>query len=411
MEHGKSRSLRGSPGSAAADSRHRQPKFSARGEALVGQEMFKVLDKARRLEEEGIRVYHLELGNPRLPPPMEIVDCTVASLMNHEVGYTSSAGHPDLRRALASRYSALAGRSVVEDCVTISPANFLISQFLDLTCDKGDRVALFTPAFPSYFAATSYIGLEVVDISLAGNDGFDLTRDDVDAALAARPKAILVNSANNPTGAVYDRDVLEYLAGRCHQKGVWLLSDETYGEMCYGSSYFSLSRLEHPRLVVISSFSKIFSIPGFRIGYAVSSKEVAQKLALSNSTLISCLPIFTQLGCVSGLKVIDNYMADIRAHFESIARECSTLINQSGILRCAMPQAGFYIFLDIGATGLDDMEFSNRLLEERHTAVTPGRSFGERYRSSIRIAVCGKRDDVLCGASGILSFASSLIRG
>ena len=76
-----------------------------------------------------------------------------------------------------------------------------------------------------------------------------------------------------------------------------------------------------------------------------------------------------------------------------------------------MPQAGFYIFLDIGATGLDDMEFSNRLLEERHTAVTPGRSFGERYQASIRIAVCGKRDDVLCGAGEILSFASTLIRG
>lgn len=382
--------------------------LSTRGKALLGQEMFKVLERARRLEEEGARICHLELGNPRFQPPGEIIEACVKALKDGDFGYTSSAGLPALRQAVAERYARLTQRNLTLDNVIVSPANLIISQFLDLTCDQSDRIVVFTPAFPSYLVAAAHIGLETIELPLSQASGFDLTDADIDQAVSIRPKAILVNSANNPTGAVYSMEQLRRLALRCHEYGIWLLSDETYGEMCFGKKFYSLAALDLPQLVVMSSFSKIFSIPGFRTGFAIAHPAVAEKFAFSSSTLISCLPSFTQRGCLAGMAVLDSYLVKVREYFSRQAYECVELVNGSGVLSCAPPQSGFYLFVDIARTGLDDVQFSTKLLEDRHTAVTPGRSFGRVYQTSVRVATCGKYEDVLLGTERMVALAQEL---
>lgn len=384
--------------------------FSTRGERLIGQEMFKVMDRAQLLEQEGHYVYHLELGNPRMPPPAEIIDATLAAIKSKQLGYAPMAGIRELRAALAQRYARMTGRLLDEQHVVISPANLLISQFLDLTCNAGDRIALFTPAFPSYWAAASHIGLDVVPVPLSQDNGYHVTEAHINAALAARPKAIIVNSANNPTGAVYTRPILEMLAQRCEEERIWLLSDETYAELSFLWPFFSLACCAGPQLVVLSSFSKLFSIPGFRIGYALAHPAVAHKLALSTSTLISCLSTFTQLGCLAGLSVVDRYVERVKSHCHRVTGACATLVNRSGVLRCAAPESGFYLFVDISETGLDDLAFCTRLLERQHTAVTPGTSFGRSGGASIRIATCGQEQDVMEGVRRVVALAHE-IRG
>jgi aspartate/methionine/tyrosine aminotransferase len=372
--------------------------------------MFKVMDRAQLLEREGHYVYHLELGNPRMPPPPEIVDATMAAIKAKQLGYAPMAGILELRAALASRYVRMTGRRLDERHVVISPANLLISQFLDLTCNPGDRIALFTPAFPSYWAAASHIGLEVVSVPLSQESGFHVEESHINAAIDARPKAIILNSANNPTGAVYTQPILELLAQRCEEERIWLLSDETYAELSFGWPFFSLASCAAPQLVVLSSFSKLFSIPGYRIGYALAHPAVADKLALSTSTLISCLPTFTQLGCLAGLSVIDQYVERVKSHCNRVTSDCAALVNRSGILHCASPESGFYLFVDISGTGMNDMTFCKRLLEERQTAVTPGRSFGAGYSSFVRVATCGQEQDVMEGVRRVIALAHD-IRG
>lgn len=382
--------------------------FSARAERLIGQEMFKVMDRAKALEREGHTIYHLELGNPRMPPPREIMEATLQALQAKQVGYAPMAGIRELRDAIAERASRNAGCRISGESVAISPANLLISQFLDLTCNPGDRVVLFTPAFPSYWAAASHIGLDITPVPLSRNNGFHLDEPQIDAAVAAKPKAIIVNSANNPTGAVYTRSMLTLLARRCEEEGIWLLSDETYAELVFGRPFFSLAAYESPQLVVMSSFSKVFSIPGYRVGFALAHPTVVEKLALSTSTLISCLPIFTQVGCLAGLSVLDRYAESVRMQCRRVMRACVELINSSGILRCAMPESGFYLFVDISRTDLDDVTFCRHLLEERHTAVTPGRSFVVGCESFVRIATCGQEDDVMEGVRRVVKLAGEL---
>ncbi|MGC3973810.1 MAG: pyridoxal phosphate-dependent aminotransferase [Nitrospira sp.] len=385
-----------------------RPAFSSRGERLIGQEMFRVLDRAQVLERQGYRIYHLELGNPRMPPPGQILEAAIGELQAKHVGYAPMAGLQELRAALAERYTSLSGKPITASQVVISPANMLIHQFLDITCNPGDRVVLFTPAFPSYWAAAAHLQLEVVAVALPARDGFALSRPAIDAALAVKPKAIIINSANNPTGAVYEPAILHELVTRCGQAGIWLLSDETYADLTFDGSHVSVAAPQAGHVVAMSSFSKVLSVPGFRTGYALAHEAVVAKFALSNSTLYSCLPGFTQSGCLAGLSVLDAYAEEVRARTRRLIATCHDRITHAGLLQCHRPDAGFYLFIDITRTGLDDMTFCRRLLEEEHTAATPGRSFGGAYASYIRLAVCGQEEDVLEGVSRTIAFAQKL---
>ena len=379
--------------------------FSVRGEALIGQEMFSVLDKAKEMELRGDKIFHLELGNPRLTPPPEIYKETLKAIKNKSTGYTSSAGLLGLREEISRHYYLTLGRRISAAEVVISPANLIISQFLDLVCDRGDRVSLFSPLFPTYLAASAYIGLDVQDISLSAREGFDLTEKDIDEAISRKPRAIIVNSANNPTGRVYRQTVLEYLAKKCDEQGIWLLSDETYASTAFGRQFFSLATLSYPRLVVMSSFSKIFSIPGYRIGYAIACNEVIRKLTLSNSTLFSCLPEFSQMGCVAGLRVLDSYEKKITRYYKEITEEITELMNSSTIVKFSKPDSAFYIFVDISRTLLSDTEFCELLLSQKYTAAIPGSSFGKQFNSFVRIALCGSMKDVKEGVHRFMELA------
>ena len=384
------------------------PTFSVRGSRLIGQEMFRVMDHAQTLERQGHVIYHLELGNPRIAPPPTILEATMQALRLKHLGYTPMAGLRELRAGVAARYTSLTREGLTETQVVISPANLLIHQFLDITCDPGDHVVCFTPAFPSYFAAAAHLGLRVEAVPLGEKDDFRLTRERVKAAIELKPRAIILNNANNPTGALYAPSIVQELADRCEEAGIWLLSDETYADLTFDGRFATLASAKSKQVVVISSFSKVFSIPGFRVGYALAHEAVAARLALSNSTLYSCLPAFTQLGCLAGLAVIDEYTAHIRTRSARLLVTCADRVNRSGVLRCHIPESGFYLFVDIGATMLDDMTFCRRLLEDHHTAVTPGRSFGSAYSSFIRLAACGQEEDVLEGIARTIAFAQEL---
>lgn len=379
--------------------------FARRGRRLIGQEMFKVLERAKKIERYGQRVYHLELGNSSFPPPSTVIQTTIESLSNGHLGYVPSSGHPDLRAALAQHYAEGGRPWITEKYFVISPANLLINQVLDMTCNEGDVLVVFTPAFPTYIAAAEYIGLTLKAIALESEKGYHLTKQAIDQAVALKPKALIINSANNPTGAVYTHSSLEYLIQQCDRYGIWVLSDETYADLCYRWPYWSLSALEYRQLIVLSSFSKSYAIPGYRTGYALAHPTVASKLSLSCSTLFSCLPLFTQEGCVAALKVGESYLQEVCDHYSYITEHCAEIINQSGVLTCSVPEAAFYLFIDITQTKLSDHEFCRRLLQEWHTAVTPGSSFGPGLEKYVRVSVSGQKEDVLEGIRRLVEFS------
>lgn len=384
-------------------------RFSRRGDALVGQEMFKVLDKAKTLESQGKIIIHLELGQPRFEPPLGLINKTKESLSCKEVGYTSSYGILSLRKKLAARLSKKNLDIKVENII-ISTTNLLISQCLHLLTNPSDRVAVFSPTFPSYIASSNFLELDLIQIPLSFDKKFQLSIKDIDKALLLRPKVIIVNSANNPTGAVYEDSVLNYLKEKCREKGVWLVSDETYSSILYVKKFSSLLSAQYKNEIVISSFSKIYSIPGFRLGYAVASKPIIDKLALSNSSLISCNPIFTQKGVESVLDNDSNYIFEINKKLNSLIAEVQKLLLASESLNkfFIQPDSGYYMFLNVSKSNLKSFDFCNMMLEQYSVACTPGISFGIDFDNYIRISICGKREDVLTGIKRLISYFNNL---
>lgn len=380
--------------------------FSQRGQALIGQAMFSILDKAKKYEQQGHKVYHLELGDPAMAPPPSIIEGTVKALRDGRVGYCSPAGLMELREACIKVLSNGTSPRLKYSWknVAISPANLLISQVLDIVCDVNtfQRVGLFMPAFPTYLAAIRYLGFQrqSITVSLLQEDRFHLTKANVEEMFfPLLPAAIIINSGNNPTGAVYDPEVLLYLLECCEKEGVWLIADETYQYLSQ-VPYYSLLQEEYERLIVISSFSKVLSIPAYRTGWVVAHPGVIEKITLSTSTLYSCLPVFNQLGILAGMDDFHGYAAKAREHYDFMNQAISQIINKSPVLSCHLPQSAFYLFIDIRKTGLTDIEFAEQLMEEKYIAVTPGEAFG--YPGFIRVSTCGLWEDVLKGAKGMV---------
>ncbi len=380
-------------------------KFSNRGNALVGQEMFKVLDKAKALENKGKKIIHLELGQPRFEPPVGLISRTIQSLNEKEVGYSSSYGIQSLREKLKLRFNKLLSDINIENII-ISTANLLISQSLHLLTNPRDKVIVFSPTFPSYIAAANFLEIDLIELPLAFHNNFQLTNDDIDKAISYKPKVIIINSANNPTGAVYTKNILKYLKKKSLENGIWLISDETYSDISYNKDFFSFTNETLENIIVISSFSKIYSIPGYRLGFAISEPHVIEKLSLSNSSLVSCHSIFSQKGVEEiilddkkYITNINNKLRQLSILVENILKSSTTLKNQF-----VRPDSGYYIFINIGKSKLKSLEFCNKMLSEQLVACTPGISFGKDFDNYIRISICGNQEDLLEGVKKIVSF-------
>lgn len=384
--------------------------LSDSGRNLVGQEMFKILDKAKIHEENGKRIIHLELGQPRFETPNNLINFTKNSLDKKRVGYCSSYGLIDLRLSISHKLNKK--YSVNVENIIISSANLLISQVMHLLCNPDDNVVIFTPAFPTYIASSIFLNVKLHQIKLDFNDGFILTKKHVDQALNLSPKLIIINSANNPTGAVYSKESINYLYKMAKRKKIWILSDETYGEIVYQSSFHSFLEFKLDNLIVISSFSKIYSIPGYRTGFAVSNKEIIDKLSLSNSTLISCQPIFIQEGISKVMKNDKSYLSNINKTFLKVVKKTVSILNSSKFIKgnYTIPVAGYYMLIKIDDTGLSDIEFCEKLLDNHFVAVTPGSCFGDGFSSFIRISLCGDFDSVIKGIKKIIKFYEIQLR-
>jgi aspartate/methionine/tyrosine aminotransferase len=379
--------------------------FSDSGSKLVGQEMFKVLDRAKELERLGNEVIHLELGQPRFDPPVDLIPSTIRSLSNKNVGYCSSYGLYSLREKILNKNIKINSNLTIDN-ILISTANLLISQILHLCCNQNDKVVVFSPTFPTYIASACFFNIELIQIPLSLNNKFQLTKNDIDKAIKFNPKMIIINSANNPTGAVYDEDVLRYLNDLSIKNNIWILSDETYAQIAYHKNFYSTLNFENKNLITISSFSKVYSIPGFRVGYVIANNDVIDKLALSCSTLISCLPIFTQEGIERVIENDEIYIQKMNKNLLDIITDVVNLFEESILLKSqyTSPQSAYYMFLNISQTGLNDIEFCNELLNKFYVACTPGSSFGDHFNSYVRLSLCGNYEAVTDGVKRIINF-------
>ena len=331
-----------------------------------------VLRAANERQAAGAEIIHLEVGQPGSSAPEPVLAAARRALDSEPIGYTDALGIAPLRQAIAAHYQAQYGIAVDSGEVVVttgSSAAFLLA-FL-AAFEPGDRVALAIPGYPAYRNILSALGIEPVLIAVGENTHYQPTPELL--ASLGRLDGLIVASPANPTGTMIGAAELGRLATWCRDRSIRLISDEIYHGITYETAAATARALGR-EAVVVNSFSKYYSMTGWRLGWMLVPPDLARSVeCLAQNFYISppalsqsaALPVF---GCRGEL---DGHVARYRANRDLLIRT----LGAAGLTRFAPAEGAFYLYVDISSLTIDSEKFCRRLLAETGIAVTPGRDF------------------------------------
>src|SRR3989338_6003377 len=265
-------------------------------EGLIGQPMFGLLSKIKEMERAGSKIIHFEIGDPNFDTPLKVIEAAKCSLDNKETHYTDSLGLWDLRQEIRSYTQRTLGFLPDVEQILICPANAIIDFVVRCVVNPQEEVIYPDPGFPTYYSVINYAGMTPIGITLREENAFRMAPDDILRGITDKTRLIIINSPNNPTGSMMTEEELREAAKIAKERDVYLLSDEVYSEITYNKTHFSASLYDQcrERTITINSFSKIYSMSGWRLGYAIGPAPVIKKMGLLLETIISCISPFIQ---------------------------------------------------------------------------------------------------------------------
>ena len=357
---------------------------------------FIVMDVLRAANERaaaGHDVVHLEVGQPSTGAPSLVVEAAKAALDADPLGYTDALGLPELRRGIAEHYKHTYGIAVDADRVVLtvgSSGGFLLG-FLS-AFEAGDRVALASPGYPAYRNILGALGVEVVNLPVGAETNFQPTPallDRVEGAI----DGLIVTSPCNPTGTMVQGDELAALVDYCRQGGVRLVSGEIYHGITYGKAAETALRLTDDA-IVINSFSKYFSMTGWRLGWMVLPENLLRSVECLAQNLFVSPPAISQRAALAAFESRD----ELDGHVRRYARNRALLLEElpkAGYDKLAPVEGAFYIYADVAHLTNDSQEYCQRMLRETGVAATPGIDFDpERGNRFVRFSFAGATDDM-----------------
>jgi aspartate/methionine/tyrosine aminotransferase len=378
-------------------------KVSKRG-AIPPFIVMDVMREANQREARGERVLHMEVGQPGSGAPAGVLD---AVLSRDRMGYTDAFGVPALRERIAGHYRDDYGVTVSPDqvVVTTGSSGAFVLSFL-AAFDVGDRVALASPGYPAYRNILAALGIEVIDIQTGEDSNFQPTVPVLSAAVAAMDKpldGLIVASPSNPTGTMLQRDELSDLVRFCDAHGIRFISDEIYHGITYERPADTALAFG-PNTVVINSFSKYFSMTGWRLGWMVLPDDLLRAVECLGQNLFISPPTISQY---AGLAAFD-CREELQASVARYARNREMLLEklpQAGFDHLASADGAFYIYADVSTLTNDSPEFCRRMLAETGVATTPGTDFdpgrGHRF---LRFSFSGAEADMADAAQRLIDW-------
>jgi len=374
-------------------------KLSNAAYQIDGQPMFKVLDQVQKLEREGKKILHFELGEPDFDTPTNIVDAGIESLRNGDTHYTNSMGLFELRESVAE--TTLKSRGFKPDLsqVLITPgANAIIYYAIRCIVNEGEEVIVPDPGFPTYFSAIKFCGAKAVPVSLREKNKHQLKFEDLKKLITEKTKLIIINSPSNPTGAVIAKDDISKIYELCHEKGIFILSDEIYSRSVFKDQgeFYSPSMIDHcnNNVLILNGFSKAFAMTGWRIGVAIGPQHLIKKMGLLLQTINSCVPPFIQKAAI---EAINGDQSSVRIMTEEYSERRKVLVNGLNSIdgiRCHMPSGSIYAFPNVSGLGMTGEEFVDLMLNNAGIAVLAGSSFGKNADDFVRICYVNSIENI-----------------
>uniref|UniRef100_A0A7S0A9P8 Aminotransferase class I/classII large domain-containing protein n=1 Tax=Pyrodinium bahamense TaxID=73915 RepID=A0A7S0A9P8_9DINO len=368
-----------------------------------------VVAKADQLARQGKKIYHLEVGQPQSSAPKAAISIAQEQLGSDRCGYTAARGEPPLRAALVEMYRSTYGVSVSPDRIHLTPGSsgaFTIAFMAAF--DVGDAVAVPASCYPCYRNLLQCYGCELVTLPVDAN--YNVTAVELAAGQAARAasgqspiKGLILSSPANPTGAMLSPDELKGLCKLCDATGVQFISDEIYHGIVYSGAPRAACALEFSRRpIVINSFSKYYSMTGWRLGGLIVPEHLDACVDALNQNMNVSAPTVAQRAAVSALSA--SARPELEEHVRRYEANRQVVIEGLGRMgvsssEYAPPQGAFYLYADLRAHGVrDSLAFCDALLEEAGVALTPGVDFEEPGsglgEGRVRIGFPGATEDV-----------------
>lgn len=374
----------------------------------------KVSAAADKLKAEGVDVIVFGAGEPDFPTPENIKRAAVAAIEGNFTRYTAASGTVELKKAVCERHRLDFGTdySPAECCISVGGKHSIFN-LMQILVDPGDEVIIPVPYWVTYADVVSYSQGKSVFVETSEENGFELTAAMVEAAVTPKTKVIIVNSPNNPTGAVLDQEEFAKIVALAHRKGIYVLTDECYSQLVYdGKPYSAAAFAEAKNTVIVSgSLSKNYAMTGWRIGFTLSPAPIAKAMGTLQSQSTSNPTSVAQKAAVEALLGPQDSIPAMLAEYKRRRDFVVARLNAIPGITCAMPKGAFYAYPNIsaafGKAGIkDSMDFAEQLLEKASVAAVPGAAFGtDEY---LRISYATSMGELERGLERIDQFVRSL---
>ncbi|MER3425979.1 MAG: aspartate aminotransferase [Thermoleophilia bacterium] len=351
--------------------------LSERVKAMKPSATVAVNARALELKRQGVDLVPLTAGEPDFDTPEHVKEAARRALAQGKTKYAPPAGIPELREALAEKFRRENGLAVApeETIVTVGGKQALFNLFQALL-DPGDEVIVLAPYWVSYPEMVRLAGGVPVEVATRPEDGFVPDPEAVRRAITPRTKALVVNSPNNPTGAVYPQEVLEALARLAVEHDFYLVSDEIYEHLIYEGAHFSPGTLAPENTITVNGAAKAFAMTGWRIGYACGPRGVIKAMADISSQSTTSPDTIAQWAALEALTNLEASQAFIQMARKAYQKRRDLLLEGLSALglKAVRPSGAFYVLLNTDAFAEDEIQAAERLLEAR-VAVVPGTDF------------------------------------
>lgn len=372
--------------------------FAERVIKLMPEGAYFMLAKAQALEAAGRQVIHLEIGQPDVPTFENIAQAGINAIREGYTRYTPSAGMPRLRKAIAEDASRRRGIPIDAEQVVVGPGAKPALFFPTLALVRpGDEVIYPDPGFPTYAAMIEVAGGTPVPVPLREDQDFSFDLDEFDRLVSDRTRMVVLNSPSNPTGGVMPLSALEHIAEVARKRDFWVLSDEIYARLVYDQAAPSIASLPGmaERTIICDGFSKTYAMTGWRLGYGIMPRALAERVELLLTHSVGCTASFTQ---IAGIEALEGPQEQVEAVVAEYKRRRDALVsglNEIPGVRCRRPQGAFYVFPNVSAFGYSSDWLAEYLLEEAGVAVLPGTSFGKNGEGYLRLCFANSLENIL----------------
>jgi aspartate aminotransferase len=373
---------------------------------------FDVLVQARELERSGRSIMHLEIGEPDFETPRHIVNAAKQALDDGWTHYGPAQGYLDLRDAIAADVGRTRGVQVGPENVCVVPGGKPIIFFTMLALlEPGDEVVYPNPGFPIYESVIRFLGATPVPMPLEEKRGFSFDIDLLKSKLSRRTKLLVLNSPQNPTGAIIGYQDMRAIAETVQNHDLMVLSDEIYSRIVYETPAISIASLPGMlgKTVILDGFSKTYAMTGWRMGYGIMPGWLAEAVSKLMVNSNSCTASFTQR---AGLAALNGGQDDVNRMIEEFRRRRNafvTALNELPGFRCALPGGAFYAFANVRATGVDSGVLAHQLLYQAGVACLSGTAFGEHGNGYIRFSYAASYQNLIEAAHRMRCYLDAAI--